>query len=139
MAKTTATTRTQRDGASKNGKMTARMFETRHDMEPQARQEVVALLNRQLAGTFDLFSKTKQAHWNVKGAEFYQLHELYDELAEGLLEHVDTIAERATALGGEALGTARIDLGMNRDWAPWQTRVCRDVRRQPNAGRRGQE
>ena len=37
-----------------------------------------------------------------------QLHVLYDDVAESVLEHVDTIAERATALGGLALGTARL-------------------------------
>jgi starvation-inducible DNA-binding protein len=57
---------------------------------------------------FDLFSQTKQAHWNVKDPNFYPLHEIYDDLAEGLLAHVDTIAERVTALGGPATGTARM-------------------------------
>jgi starvation-inducible DNA-binding protein len=44
----------------------------------------------------------------VKGRDFIQLHELYDEIAESVLEFVDTIAERATTLGGLALGTARM-------------------------------
>jgi len=81
---------------------------TRHDLPATAREKMVQLLNEQLADTFDLFSQTKQAHWNVKGAEFYQLHELYDELAEQLIAHVDTIAERATALGGVANATVRM-------------------------------
>ena len=68
----------------------------------------VDLLNQQLADTFDLYSQTKQAHWNVKGTDFYQLHLLFDSLAGGVLEFVDTIAERATSLGGVALGTARM-------------------------------
>ena len=50
----------------------------------------------------------KQAHWNVKGSDFIQLHELYDLVAADVIEYVDTIAERATALGGLALGTARL-------------------------------
>jgi starvation-inducible DNA-binding protein len=57
---------------------------------------------------FDLYSQTKQAHWNVKGEEFYQLHELFDEIAEELVKFMDMVAERATALGGEALGTVRM-------------------------------
>jgi starvation-inducible DNA-binding protein len=111
MAKTTQANKARGDGQRKEAGMAARMFRTRHDMELQQREEMVALLNRQLAGTFDLYSQTKQAHWNVKGAEFYQLHELYDELAEELLGFVDLIAERATALGGEALGTVRMASG----------------------------
>jgi starvation-inducible DNA-binding protein len=69
---------------------------------------MIALLNQQLADTTDLYSQTKQAHWNVKGAQFYQLHELFDKLANELIEYVDLIAERATALGGTALGTVRM-------------------------------
>ena len=85
-----------------------RMVKTSIDLPQEKRSEMVRLLNQQLADTFDLFTQTKQAHWNVKGPQFFQLHELYDQLAEGLLAHVDTIAERATALGGAATGTARM-------------------------------
>jgi starvation-inducible DNA-binding protein len=52
-------------------------------------------------------TQCKFAHWNVKGMNFYQLHLLFDEIAEVLEGHVDIIAERATALGGEATGTVR--------------------------------
>lgn len=78
------------------------------DLEQDVRQQVVQLLNQQLADTFDLFSQTKQAHWNVKGKDFYQLHLLFDALAEELEEHIDELAERATALGGQAAGTVRM-------------------------------
>jgi starvation-inducible DNA-binding protein len=69
---------------------------------------MIALLNQQLADTFDLYSQTKQAHWNVKGAQFFPLHELFEKLAQELADYVDMIAERATALGGLALGTVRM-------------------------------
>jgi len=83
------------------------MFSTSNDLATQSRQKIVALLNQQLADTLDLFSQTKQAHWNVKGLNFYSLHELFDKLAGQLVEDIDMIAERATALGGVAMGTAR--------------------------------
>jgi starvation-inducible DNA-binding protein len=69
---------------------------------------MVALLNQQLADTLDLQTQLKQAHWNVKGPHFIALHELFDKLAEELEDPVDDIAERITALGGVANGTARI-------------------------------
>lgn len=84
------------------------MFSTRNDLTREVREKVTALLNQQLADTFDLYSQTKQAHWNVKGAQFFQLHELFDKLAEELASYVDLIAERVTALGGLALGTVRM-------------------------------
>ena len=87
---------------------TRRTFETRIDISESAREELVKLLNARLADTFDLYSQLKQAHWNVKGSDFIQLHLLYDTVAEDVIEYVDTIAERATALGGLALGTARM-------------------------------
>jgi starvation-inducible DNA-binding protein len=83
-------------------------IETRIDIPENTREQITALLNQQLADMFDLYSQTKQAHWNIKGPEFFQLHKLYDKLAEGLLEDADVVAERVTALGGVALGTARM-------------------------------
>ena len=87
---------------------TTRTFETRNDIAEDARAKLVDLLNARLADSFDLYSQLKQAHWNVKGPDFIQLHELYDDVAESVLGFVDEIAERATALGGLALGTARM-------------------------------
>jgi starvation-inducible DNA-binding protein len=83
-------------------------FATRIDIPEDARGSLIELLNARLADSFDLYSQLKQAHWNVKGSDFIQLHELYDDIAESVLEFVDMIAERATALGGLALGTARM-------------------------------
>ena len=87
---------------------TDRTFETRIDIPEDARGQLIGLLNARLADTFDLYSQLKQAHWNVKGSDFYQLHLLYDQVAEDVFPYVDEIAERATQLGGQALGTARM-------------------------------
>lgn len=89
-------------------------FSTSIDLSLKTRDKAIALCNQQLADTFDLYSQTKQAHWNVKGMDFIQLHDLFDKLAADLLAHADTIAERATALGGTALGTARMAAGESR-------------------------
>lgn len=83
-------------------------FTTRIDLPAARRVPLVAMLNARLADALDLYSQTKQAHWNVKGPEFYQLHLLFDTLAETIEEHADTLAERATALGGTAEGTVRM-------------------------------
>ena len=101
----------------------AQTFATRIDLPAPVREKMIALLNQQLADTFDLFSQIKQAHWNVKGPQFIALHELFDKLAEDVEESVDTIAERATALGGTALGTARMAAG---------ARGCRSTRPTPS-------
>jgi starvation-inducible DNA-binding protein len=89
-------------------------FPTRNDLAAETRAKMISLLNQHLADTFDLMSQTKFAHWNAKGPTFIALHKLFDELAEKLEEHVDEIAERTTALGGVALGTARQAAAMSR-------------------------
>lgn len=91
-----------------------RTFKTRIDLPPEKRTQLIALLNQHLADTFDLFGQCKQAHWNVKGPQFHQLHLLFDELAELVEGFVDLIAERVTALGGTALGTVRMAGGASR-------------------------
>jgi starvation-inducible DNA-binding protein len=73
----------------------------------EKRHALITLLNLRLADVTDLHSQVKWAHWNVKGKDFYQLHLLFDSIAEHLEEHIDTIAERITALGGVANGTVR--------------------------------
>lgn len=86
----------------------SRLYPTRIDIPADARKEINALLNQTLAATLDFKTQVKQAHWNVKGTDFYQLHELFDEIAGELEEYIDLVAERVTALGGYALGTARL-------------------------------
>jgi starvation-inducible DNA-binding protein len=87
---------------------TARSFSTRIDVDADARAELIALLNQQMADNADLYSQTKQAHWNVKGENFMQLHLLYDQVAAVVEPFTDELAERVTALGGYATGTVRM-------------------------------
>ncbi len=84
------------------------LHSTRIDLPVDVRVHVIDTLNATLACTLDLKTQVKQAHWNVKGMDFYQLHELFDEMAAELEDYIDMVAERVTALGGTALGTARI-------------------------------
>ena len=81
---------------------------TRIDIDEKTRGKVCQILNQTLADSLDTYSQTKQAHWNVKGLTFYQLHLLFDEIASDLIEYVDLVAERITALGGTAFGTVRM-------------------------------
>lgn len=83
------------------------MHKTRNDIPAKVRKKVVEMLNARLVDTIDLAMQAKQAHWNVRGPNFIALHELFDRIAEHAEEHVDTLAERITALGGTAVGTVR--------------------------------
>lgn len=106
-----------RDAASskQNGKSVVpkhnnrqRLHPTRIDLPEKSREQICDILNESLAITLDLYTHAKQAHWNVKGVHFYQLHLLFDELAGELQEYVDLFAERITTLAGTAFGTVRM-------------------------------
>jgi len=84
------------------------MYKTKIDIPEGDREKLVGLLNARLADLIDLQTQMKQAHWNVKGPDFIALHELFDEITTSVREASDTVAERATALGGIAYGTTRI-------------------------------
>lgn len=80
------------------------MHPTRNDLAENARHSMIGLLNARLADALDLAAVAKQAHWNVKGAQFQALHALFDTLTDEARVHADDIAERAVSLGGTALG-----------------------------------
>lgn len=83
------------------------IFDSKNDLRKDTRKKVTVILNQMLADLTDLYSQTKQAHWNVRGRLFYMLHKLFDELAATVEGHIDPLAERITALGGIASGTVR--------------------------------
>ena len=85
-----------------------RTFPTRIDLSAKTRKTSITLLNQAIADLSDLHSQVKQAHWNLKGMEFMALHELFDTMAGEIATFVDDVAERVTALGGFAMGTARM-------------------------------
>ncbi len=83
------------------------MHPTRNDLPARTRIRIEKLLNQRLADALDLEAATKQAHWNVKGPHFIGLHKLFDEFAGEVDEYTDSVAERATSLGGVAFGTVQ--------------------------------
>lgn len=57
-------------------------------------------LQQALVDLTDLHLLTKQAHWNIKGANFRALHLALDEITDEVREAADEVAERMAALGG---------------------------------------
>lgn len=88
-------------------KANSMMHSTRNTLPLAARESAIGLLNHTVAELLDLFARIKQAHWNLRGPAFIGLHKLLDEFAVTTLRDIDTIAERATSLGGVVEGTLR--------------------------------
>jgi starvation-inducible DNA-binding protein len=82
------------------------MYPTKNDLPAKKREGLTEFLNLHLAMCLDVMLQTKQAHWNVKGANFIALHELFDKINEDFEEYTDLLAERIVQLGGVAEGTA---------------------------------
>lgn len=85
----------------------ANMFPTSMSISKDIRMQVIQILNDRLADAIDMKTQAKQAHWNVKGMAFYELHLLFDTIAGHLDNAADLLAERITTLGGVAEGTVR--------------------------------
>jgi len=69
------------------------------------RTALAKTMQRVLAATLDLYMRTKQAHWNVRGPFFFARHELFDKIADTRLTHADLIAERIGTVGAAAAGS----------------------------------
>lgn len=68
---------------------------------------VVDTLRTVLADEYVLYTRLRNAHWNVTGPSFHALHEMYEEQYEAIEEIIDDVAERVRTYGEYAPGTMR--------------------------------
>ena len=69
--------------------------------------DVAATLSKVLADEFVLYTKTRNAHWNVEGPDFYNKHLFFEQQYTQLEEIVDSVAERIRILGHYAPATLK--------------------------------
>ena len=69
--------------------------------------KVAEVLVKVLADEFVLYTKTRKAHWNVEGADFYNKHLFFEAQYQQLDEMIDGLAERIRTLGHYAPATLR--------------------------------
>jgi len=63
------------------------------------RQNVATELAKIVADETVLYTKTKNAHWNIEGADFYDKHLFFEAQFGQLVEMIDRVAERMRTLG----------------------------------------
>jgi starvation-inducible DNA-binding protein len=73
-------------------------------LDENARQSTVDILNVVLADEVVLATKTRSAHWNVRGTGFLGLYAVFGTQYDQLNCICDEVAERARILGGFAIG-----------------------------------
>jgi starvation-inducible DNA-binding protein len=73
----------------------------------QAPDSLVQNLQRVLVDLIELHLQAKQAHWNLVGTNFRDLHLHFDDIVDVAREAADTIAERIRAL--DAVPDGRTD------------------------------
>lgn len=64
-------------------------------------------LMKLLADEYVLYTKTRNAHWNVTGPDFYDKHKFFETQFQQLAEIVDSVAERIRTIGHFAPATLK--------------------------------
>ena len=72
---------------------------------PANLQAVAAEMSKLLADEFLLYTKTRNAHWNVEGVDFHSMHIFFEGQYEQLDDIMDSVAERIRQLGHYAPAT----------------------------------
>ena len=69
--------------------------------------EVSEILSHILADEFVLYSKTRNAHWNLEGPNFHSMHVMFESQYNEIAEIVDRVAERIRMVGHYAPATLK--------------------------------
>jgi len=96
MARATTTTATKKPSTRSTG--AARSKKENAENGFVASEQLTGDLQRVLVDLIELSLQAKQAHWNVVGKNFRDLHLQLDEIVESAREFADVIAERLRAL-----------------------------------------
>jgi starvation-inducible DNA-binding protein len=76
-------------------------------IQPANLTEVAKTLSTFLADEFVLYTKTRNAHWNVEGPDFHDKHKFFESQYNELDEIMDEVAERIRTLGHYAPATLK--------------------------------
>ncbi len=67
--------------------------------------EIVKNLNILIANYHVHYQKMRNFHWNIKGRDFFELHEQFEELYDTAKQNIDAVAERVRVFGQTPVST----------------------------------
>ncbi len=70
-------------------------------------EKIATVLNALLANYSVHYQKLRNFHWNVKGSDFFDLHERFEQQYNEARENIDEIAERIRVFGKTPLSTMK--------------------------------
>ncbi|MEL6656100.1 MAG: DNA starvation/stationary phase protection protein [Bacteroidota bacterium] len=68
-------------------------------LDANGSKKLADLLNDLLANYSIFYQNTRGYHWNIRGNNFFELHEKFEQLYNELFEKIDEVAERILTLG----------------------------------------
>ena len=68
-------------------------------LDKEKSKELGDKLSKLLANYSVFYQNTRGYHWNIKGDDFFELHEKFEELYNDLQIKIDEVAERILTLG----------------------------------------
>ena len=74
--------------------------------------QVAKELCKVLADEYVLYTKTKNAHWNIEGPDFHSKHVFFESQFGEIDEIVDSVAERIRSIGHYAPATLKTFLAL---------------------------
>jgi starvation-inducible DNA-binding protein len=69
--------------------------------------EIVDAMNKLIANYSVHYQKLRNFHWNVKGSDFFDIHEQFEQQYDEAIVNIDDIAERIRVFGQTPLSTMK--------------------------------
>jgi starvation-inducible DNA-binding protein len=82
-------------------------METNIGIKEEYRKAISEQLSKLLADEFILYTKIRNAHWNIEGPDFHAMHIFFEQQYKEVDEMMDSVAERIRKIGHYAPATVK--------------------------------
>lgn len=73
------------------------------NLDDQSMKDITHEMNNLLSDYHVFYQNVRGFHWNVKGENFFTLHEKFEELYTQVYQNIDDLAERIVSIGFQPL------------------------------------